>query len=68
MGTALQRHRPRITEGLIMRWHHRLYVSLRGLLAPSSIDRDLDDELRFHFDQQVERALKQVEFRHLTVP
>ena len=40
-----------------MRWHHRVYVALRGLLAPSSIDRDLDEELRFHFDQQVELNL-----------
>lgn len=37
-----------------MRWHHRLYVALRGLFAPSSIDRDLDEELRFHFDRQIE--------------
>lgn len=40
-----------------MRWHHRLYVALRGLLAPGSIDRDLDEELRFHFDQQVNANL-----------
>jgi predicted permease len=40
-----------------MRWHHRMYVALRGLFAPSSIDRDLDEELRFHFDQQVELNL-----------
>lgn len=37
-----------------MRWHHRLYVALRGLFSPASIDHDLDEELRFHFDKQVE--------------
>ena len=37
-----------------MRWHHRLYVALRGLFMPSAIDRDLTEELRFHFDNQVE--------------
>jgi predicted permease len=40
-----------------MRWHHRVYVALRGLLAPSSIDRDLDEELQFHFDRQVQANL-----------
>jgi putative ABC transport system permease protein len=40
-----------------MRWHHRLYVALRSLLAPSTIDRDLKEELRFHFDHQVELNL-----------
>src|SRR5688572_11812404 len=40
-----------------MRWHHRLYVAFRGLLAPSSLDRDLNEELRFHFDKQVELNL-----------
>lgn len=40
-----------------MRWHHRLYVALRGLFNPSSIDRDLDEELQFHFDKQVETNL-----------
>jgi putative ABC transport system permease protein len=40
-----------------MRWHHRLYVALRGLFASSSIERDLNEELRFHFDRQVESNL-----------
>src|SRR5690349_2510159 len=36
-----------------MRWHHRIYVALRGLFRWSSLDRELNDELQFHFDQQV---------------
>lgn len=40
-----------------MRWHHRLYVTLRGLFRSSSIDRELNEELRFHFDRQVEENL-----------
>jgi putative ABC transport system permease protein len=37
-----------------MRWPYRLGVALRGWFRPSSIDRDLNEELRFHFDRQVE--------------
>jgi putative ABC transport system permease protein len=37
-----------------VRWHHRLSVRLREWLRPSSIDRDLDEELQFHFERQVE--------------
>ena len=37
-----------------MRWHHRLYVALRGWFGSSSLDRDLNEELRFHFDRQVD--------------
>jgi putative ABC transport system permease protein len=37
-----------------MRWHHRLYVALRGLFGSSSLDRELIDELQFHFDRQVQ--------------
>jgi putative ABC transport system permease protein len=37
-----------------MRWHHRLYVAFRGLFGSSTLDRELNEELRFHFDKQVE--------------
>lgn len=37
-----------------MRWHHRLYVALRGLFGSSTLDRELNEELQFHFDKQVE--------------
>jgi putative ABC transport system permease protein len=40
-----------------MRWHHRLYVTLRGWLRWSAMDRDLNEELQFHFDRQVEANL-----------
>ena len=41
-----------------MRWHHRLYVALRGWFHSSTIDRELDEELQFHFDRQVEANLE----------
>jgi len=37
-----------------MRWHHRLYVAMRGLFGSSTLDRELNEELQFHFDKQVE--------------
>ena len=40
-----------------MRWHHRLYVTLRGWFGSSALDRELDEELRFHFDRQVQANL-----------
>ncbi|HYE87589.1 MAG TPA: ABC transporter permease [Vicinamibacterales bacterium] len=40
-----------------MRMHHRLYVALRGLFRSSAIERELNEELRFHFDRQVEANL-----------
>ena len=40
-----------------MRWHHRLGVVLREWFRRSARDRDLNEELRFHFDQQVELNL-----------
>lgn len=41
-----------------MRWHHRLYVTLRGWFGSSALDRELNDELQFHFDQQVQANLE----------
>lgn len=41
-----------------MRWHHRLYVTLRGWFNSAALDRELDEELRFHFDRQVEANLE----------
>jgi predicted permease len=40
-----------------MRWHHRLYVTLRGWFGSSALDRELDEELQFHFDRQVQANL-----------
>src|SRR5215212_4492323 len=37
-----------------MRWHHRLYVALRGLFKSSELDRELNEELQFHFDHEVQ--------------
>jgi len=41
-----------------MRWHYRLYVALRGLFGSSSLDRELNEELQFHFDRQVQANLE----------
>ena len=40
-----------------MRWHHRLYVALRGWFGSTTLDRELDEELQFHFDRQVQANL-----------
>jgi len=40
-----------------MRWHHRLYVTLRGWFGSSALDRELNEELQFHFDRQVQANL-----------
>lgn len=40
-----------------MRWHHRLYVTLRGWFGSATLDRELDEELQFHFDRQVQANL-----------
>ncbi len=40
-----------------MRWHHRLYVTLRGWFRSSTLDRELGEELRFHFDREVQANL-----------
>ena len=37
-----------------MRWHHRLHVALRGWFGSPSLDRELSDELQFHFDRQLQ--------------
>jgi putative ABC transport system permease protein len=40
-----------------MRWHHQLYVTLRGWFRSSELDRELNQELAFHFDRQVQANL-----------
>ena len=40
-----------------MRWHHRLVVALREWFDPSARDRELNEELQFHFDRQVRANL-----------
>lgn len=41
-----------------MRWHHRLYVMWRGLFGWSTLDRELNEELKFHFDRQVQSNIE----------
>ena len=37
-----------------MRWLAKLSLRLRSLLRKPALDRELDDELRFHLDRQIE--------------
>ncbi len=41
-----------------MRWHHRLVVALREWFRPSARDRELNEELQFHFDRQLQANLE----------
>ena len=41
----------------MMRWHHRLVVAVREWFHPSALDRELNEELQFHFDRQVQANL-----------
>ena len=40
-----------------MRWWYRLSMFVRDWLRPSAADRDLVEELRFHFDRQVQAGV-----------
>lgn len=42
-----------------MRWIYSIPIRLRAILLPRRIDRELDDEFQFHFEQQVEANLAQ---------
>jgi putative ABC transport system permease protein len=57
MAAPFQRHWSRAAKGLIVRWHHRLYVTLRSWFKSSTLDRELDEELQFHFERQLEANL-----------
>ncbi len=41
----------------MMRWHHRFVVAWREWFHPSARDRELNEELHFHFDRQVQANL-----------
>ena len=41
----------------MMRWADKLLLRLRSLLRRERIDHELDDELRFHLEQQIEENL-----------
>src|SRR5690606_30858586 len=41
-----------------MRWHLVLAQRLRTLFRPNRVERELDDELRFHFERQAESLLE----------
>jgi hypothetical protein len=40
-----------------MRWLRILRLRFRSLFRQAALDRDLEDELRFHFEHQVERNI-----------
>jgi hypothetical protein len=37
---------------------HRLWLRLRDVVRGSRVDRDIDDELRFHVEEEVEAAIR----------
>jgi putative ABC transport system permease protein len=41
-----------------MSWATRVAARLRGLFAPTRLERELDDEVRFHLEMQIEDNLK----------
>jgi putative ABC transport system permease protein len=41
-----------------MRWQHVLAQRLRSLFRPARIERELDDELRYHLDRQIEQLIE----------
>jgi predicted permease len=42
----------------VPRWVTRLHMALRSLLRRSRFDRDLDDEMRFHLDREIQERLR----------
>src|SRR5207302_2437057 len=44
-------------EVRVMRWVDKLQMRLRSLLRRPRVEQELDDELRFHLEQQVEENL-----------
>jgi predicted permease len=42
-----------------VRWLHDLAFRLRALLAPGSIERDMDEEMAFHLDMETQKHVRQ---------
>ncbi|HEY6250266.1 MAG TPA: ABC transporter permease [Candidatus Angelobacter sp.] len=42
-----------------MRWHHRLLLRFRSLFRKNQADRELDDEIQFHLQQQIDEYAAQ---------
>ena len=42
-----------------MRWHHKFALRLRSLFRTNQADRDLDDEVQFHLQQQIDEYISQ---------
>src|SRR5262245_47517883 len=42
-----------------MRWYHKLPLRLRSLFGCSKADQELNDELQFHLQQQVDEYVAQ---------
>ena len=42
----------------MLRWLTRLHVALRSLVRRSRFERDLDDEMRFHLDREIQERMK----------
>jgi putative ABC transport system permease protein len=42
----------------MLRWLTRLHVALRSLVGRSRFERDLDDEMRFHLDREIQERMQ----------
>jgi predicted permease len=42
-----------------MRWMHQLGLRIRSLFGPKRLERELDEELRFHIERQIEQHVAQ---------
>ena len=40
-----------------MRWLYTLPLRLRSIFRRSQVEKELDDELRFHLDQRIEQEI-----------
>ena len=53
------------------RWRYVLPLRLRSLFRSNSVDRELDDELQFHIERQIElnvaRGMNPAEARHAAI-
>src|SRR5947208_3538068 len=56
MGAPFGRHRPH-REGGVMRLFDKLRLRLRSLLLRARAESDLDEEIRFHFEEQLRENL-----------
>src|SRR5215510_6255561 len=63
LGTSVRRNLPRgpPERGLVLmddwRWFYRARLRLRTLVRRSQVERELDEEFRYHLDQRIEHEI-----------